>query len=918
MNKSVSKITFLLSLFLSILLSAANLHAAPQPAFPGAEGYGAASLGGRGGRVIEVTNLNDSGPGSFREACLATGARTIVFRVSGNIVLNSRLTLNKANSYLTIAGQTAPGDGIQITGADVFLNSVHDVVIRYLRFRPTGMRASDAGKSSLEMYGSSSSNACYNIMIDHCSLYWGPDETASSWDYVRDVTWQWCITEGMEFNHAGATNETSKGFLIATDEGNGSRMKNISIHHNYMANSAQRNPLLGADGPHEVVNNVVYNWRDFGTNIQNRGSGTAVNLIGNFYKKGPLSGNRYAVGMDGKMNPNSYVYVKDNIGPYRPNSSYDEWAIVGSGYGGGNSYWTVAAPKTLQRSNPWPSAPIPITVSSSGTVVEKVLAEVGASLPRRDSLDQATVNNFHSGTGSLRRATSQTTSWWPTLASKPAPVDSDRDGIPDEWETRYGLNPNNAADGARLSASGSGYTNLEEYLNGTPPAPAPTPTPTPTPKPTATPTPKPTATPTPKPTATPTPKPTATPTPKPTATPTPKPTATPTPKPTATPTPKPTATPTPKPTATPTPKPTATPTPKPTATPTPEPDVVLPVFPNAQGFGVDTPAGAEGRVIEVTNLKDSGAGSLRAACLATGPRTIVFRIGGTINLSTPIEMKRAHSGVTIAGQTAPGGGILLKGQGFQLNGVQDVAIQHLRIYPGNTKSGYGLLISGSSAKDKAENIVIDHCSIYWSSNATVMLYGYVENATFQWSLINGLETAKGLEAATDSGKAAHLSNITLRNSIIAHCVQASPSLFADGPFHVVNNVIYDWKNFGTAIQNHGAGTRVNLIGNQYIVGPTTNRNRYAVGMEGTVNPAGYVYVHDNIGPFRPTLNYAEWAIVGSGYLSGNQYWTQPASPSLRRTTAWANSPVPVVPLSSNAAKTTVLNQAGATRPSRSA
>jgi len=327
--------------------------------------------------------------------------------------------------------------------------------------------------------------------------------------------------------------------------------------------------------------------------------------------------------------------------------------------------------------------------------------------------------------------------------------------------------------------------------------------------------------------------------------------------------------------------------------------------------------GADGRIIEVTNLNDSGAGSLRAAALATGPRIIVFRIGGTIKLSTPIVMTKAHSKVTIAGQTAPGGGILLKNNGFKLTGAQDVAIQHLRIYPGGTNSGYGLLISGSSINDKAANIVIDHCSIYWSGGPTVMLYGYVENTTLQWCLLNGLATGKGLEAATDAGQGSQLKNITLRNSVIAHSVQGSPSIFADGPFHVVNNVIYDWQNFGTAIQNHGSGTRVNLIGNQYKTGPITNKSRYAVGMEKTMNPAGYVYVADNIGPFRPNSNTAEWAIVGSGYTTNSSYWTIPASTSLRRSTPWPDSPVPVVPISSSTVMTTILNGAGATKPSRS-
>ncbi len=328
--------------------------------------------------------------------------------------------------------------------------------------------------------------------------------------------------------------------------------------------------------------------------------------------------------------------------------------------------------------------------------------------------------------------------------------------------------------------------------------------------------------------------------------------------------------------------------------------------------------GAGGRVVEVTNLNDRGAGSLRAACEQTGARIIVFRVGGTIALSQPIELKEDQSKVTIAGQTAPGGGILLKNYGLKLTGTRDVAIQHLRIHPGRRTDGYGILVSGSSESRKAEGIVIDHCSIYWPDGPAVMFWGHVKDATLQWCLLDGLGSGKGLEAATDDGKGAQLRNVTVRNSAFAHCVQASPSLFADGPFHLVNNVIYDWKNFGTAIQNFGNGTRVNLIGNQYVRGPLSNRDRYAVALEAKRNPDGHVYVLDNIGPYRTDSRQPDWAIVGSGYIADRtHYWTVPAPLSLQKTTPWPDSPIPAQAFSSGKTIETVLASVGANRPERS-
>lgn len=453
---------FIFSIFLFSPLFVSKIDAVV--AFPGAEGFGAQSVGGRGGRVIEVTNLNDSGTGSFRDAVMQTGPRIIVFRVGGTITLNSRISVGRNQSFLTIAGQTAPGDGVQIKGWDISLESgIHDVVIRYLKFRTGETSPEDWSKHTIQMYGNSTSNKVENIIIDHCSFFWGPDEGASSWEFVENVTWSWNIFEGLRHDNYSAHFEESKSLLIGTDPGGGSHMKNITVHHNFMANSAQRNPGLYADGPFEVINNLVYNWEHFGTEFQNRATGIKVNLIGNYYKRGPVSStNRYAVGIQGDINPDGYIYVKDNIGPFRANSSIDEWAIVGSGYGT-STYWTAPAPKSLQKFSPWPESPVPVTTHNATQLAPIVLATVGASYPKRDSLDQRVINDYNNNTGTIKLASQQQSSWWPTLQTGTPPQDTDKDGIPDTWEQQKGLDANNQSDGNAIAPSG--YTWIEEYLS---------------------------------------------------------------------------------------------------------------------------------------------------------------------------------------------------------------------------------------------------------------------------------------------------------------------------------------------------------------------------------------------------------------------------------------------------------------------
>ena len=449
-----------------LLLTLSAVLQAAVPAFPGAEGFGAQSVGGRGGRVIEVTNLDDNGPGSLRSALMSTGPRIVVFRVGGTIRLTSRLELRAAQSYLTIAGQTAPGDGIQIRGMDIVLNGTHDVIIRNLRLRPGETAPGDWSKHGLLIYGGSAEETSRDIIVDHCSIYWGPDENLCAWDWVENVTFQWCMTEGIVHDTYPERFEDSKAALFGTSEGDGSRMRNITLHHSYLANSAQRNPLLVADGPFHVVSNVVYNWVGFGTGIANRGTGVRVNLVSNHYRRGPASStSRYAVGIDGDpRNPDAFVYVADNIGPFRPSSSLPEWAIVGSGYDT-SRYWTAPADARYQRATPWPASPIAVQATSSDLTVERVLADCGAIAPRRDALDARLVADFRTGTGTIKKASEQLESWWPTLAGGEAPADADHDGMPDAWEIARGLSPTDSSDGP-LDRDGDGWTNVEEYLNG--------------------------------------------------------------------------------------------------------------------------------------------------------------------------------------------------------------------------------------------------------------------------------------------------------------------------------------------------------------------------------------------------------------------------------------------------------------------
>ncbi len=334
------------------------------PAFPGAEGFGAATTGGRGGRVIEVTNLNDEGPGSLRAAIAAKDPRTVVFRVSGTIELESPLEV--VHPFLTIAGQTAPGGGIALKNGSKNLYAplqvkTHDVVVRYLRSRPgpSGIPPEKQDGSNVDALTIADLNAkVYNIIVDHCSFSWSVDEVVNAWYDAKDITVQWCImSEGLH-NPENRKGEGSKGPLFG---GKGS--DRISMHHNLLAHNLGRNPMIKATGQVDIVNNVIFVPRTIAAVVDGELGPCHVNLVGNTVIAPNGDGLVYGVRVLGPR-PVS-LYAEGNFGPHRKSPDQPDSLFV--------------APQNGSRSRmvkERKDAP-PVTTFSAERAYEEVLANAG-------------------------------------------------------------------------------------------------------------------------------------------------------------------------------------------------------------------------------------------------------------------------------------------------------------------------------------------------------------------------------------------------------------------------------------------------------------------------------------------------------------------------------------------------------------
>lgn len=405
--------------------------AAVLPAFPGAEGFGSTTPGGRGGKVIQVTNLDDSGRGSLRAALEAEGPRIVVFRVGGTIRLKSHLRID--HPFITVAGQTAPGGGILIRDAGLRV-AAHDVVIRCLRIRVGESRAEpDGSQDAISISGTSETGNAYNVVVDHCSFSWAIDENADSYSRASDTTFQWCIfSEGLmhSIHHKGSH---SMGMLL------GQNSTRTSLHHNLFAHNNQRNPRIKG-GRRDVVNNLIYNWGAYAAAFSDD---PEVNFVANYYKPGPNSDNRPIIAAYDRPGT---LYIRDN---HFPGSTASDWDAV-------EHEGIVQAEQRFH-------APLIATLPAEDAY-KKVLAGVGCAFPTRDSVDERIVSDVRNGTGRIIDNPGQA-GGFPEIRGGDPPVDADSDGMPDSWETSHGLNPHDPSD-ASADRDGDGYTNVEEYVNG--------------------------------------------------------------------------------------------------------------------------------------------------------------------------------------------------------------------------------------------------------------------------------------------------------------------------------------------------------------------------------------------------------------------------------------------------------------------
>jgi pectate lyase len=462
-----ARFRFALNGALALLIAgwSAESSSAVLVAFPGAEGAGAYATGGRNGDVYHVTSLADSGPGTLRNGVYpSTVPRTVVFDVAGTINLLSPLEIGTPN--LTIAGQTAPGNGICVTGARTMLRGqnayiANNTIIRYMRFR----LGTDPINNADDSFSISAGN---NLMIDHVSASWGSDETLSITGIANNVTVQWSlISEALNANRHGY------GSLIAP-ELPGTR---ITLHHNLYANDAGRTPRAGtrhyvSDFVFDYRNNVNYNWGtqgDWGTWGVVGGTDNEETLDENFINNYSIAG------------PNTTTTTTRNTAissNFATSRFYQSGNLIDSDrdgtLDGTNTEWGMFRGTYTKMTSPFPIASgKEVSTQSAVDAYSSVLNNVGANFPVRDGVDARVIAGVRNQTGAIINTMSTIggfpTGDYPTIA-RPAGYDTDLDGMPNDWELLVGLDPNSAAD--RNFISPSGYTNLEVFLNSLVAAPA--------------------------------------------------------------------------------------------------------------------------------------------------------------------------------------------------------------------------------------------------------------------------------------------------------------------------------------------------------------------------------------------------------------------------------------------------------------
>lgn len=436
-------------------------------AFPGAEGFGKFASGGRGGQVAKVTNLADNGPGSFRQALQAFPGEplTVVFDVSGIIDLKSPLVIKRSN--VTIAGQTAPGDGICLKGHSFILSGAGqggdkgNIIIRYIRSRPGGTLRSG-------LYGFDMEN-CHDVIVDHCSFSWANEECAAMYD-TKNTTVQYCIVSEGLYEAGHQKGHRSYGGVWGGQY--------ASYHHNLIAHQNSRAVRFNGARAHDTIalidyrNNVIYNWGSanapYGGDVKIPGGVSQINMVANVYIPGPATSSTW-----------KFMQALD---AGTASTGVTQWHLSGNVMDGDKGLTKnnfegldLSNIPQEQREKAITAQPFAVAARLAEQSVKEALADVlanaGATLPKRDAVDERIVEEVKkrkaSGMGAFGKPgiidTPEAVGGWPVYRSVPAPADHDNDGMPDEWERKMKLNPSDPNDRNKLNAEG--YTLLEVYLN---------------------------------------------------------------------------------------------------------------------------------------------------------------------------------------------------------------------------------------------------------------------------------------------------------------------------------------------------------------------------------------------------------------------------------------------------------------------
>jgi hypothetical protein len=468
MNYSLSFnkfLSYLLIIFFSTVSYGQKNDVTKPIAFPGAEGFGKYATGGRGGKVVAVTNLNDSGEGSFRWALEQFPGEplTVIFNISGIIDLQSKITIKRSN--LTIAGQTAPGDGICLKGQSLILNGASakgnhgNIIIRFIRSRP-------GGTLKTGLYGYDMEN-CQDVIVDHCSFSWANEECAAMYD-TKNTTVQWCIVSEGLYNAGHMKGNRSYGGVWGGQF--------ASYHHNLIAHLNNRAIRFNGARAHDTValidyrNNVIYNWGNtnaaYGGEVNIAGGVSQVNIVNNYYKPGPAA-------------PAELKFVHASF--QKENSKgTGEWFANGNIMEGDKSLTRknnrgidLAEAGYFKNSIAENSFPVsvPLPEQTAIDAYNEVLKYAGSIFPKRDAVDERIINETKTGTAIGKGVYGKPgiidnvlqVGGWPTYKTTVAPVDTDGDGMPDAWEQKNGLNSSDASDRNKIGADG--YTMLEKYLN---------------------------------------------------------------------------------------------------------------------------------------------------------------------------------------------------------------------------------------------------------------------------------------------------------------------------------------------------------------------------------------------------------------------------------------------------------------------